>query len=127
MLILNDSRVPFPRVEKCAPVITWMKTEKDFVFVWKRPVGRAGSGPANLGSFRVQASDYDPHSLPGCKAIDGRHLSQEFIDGLKDVEMPPAVNFVEQMRERKRNAHRTEGRPSPDGSEEAPDAADPSA
>lgn len=126
MLILNDSRVHLPRVEKCAPVIT-TSVEKDFISMWRRPVGRAGSGPANRGTFRAQASDYEPHSLPGCKVVDGRELSQEFIDGLKEMEMPPTVDFVEQMRERKRNAERSEGRSSPDRSEEAPDATDPSA
>jgi hypothetical protein len=40
---------------------------------------------------------------------------------------PPAVNFVEQMRERKRNDGSTGGQPTAHGSQEAADGTDASA
>lgn len=83
--------------------------------MWRRPVGRAGSGPGNKGTFRIQFSDYEPHSIPGCYAVGGRLLTQEFIDGMEEARKnaPPPVNFVEQMRERKLNGT-SEGFPPAD-------------
>ena len=69
----------------------------------------------------MQTSDFDPTQLPGLKIVDGRRLSQEFIDSMVEARKnaPPEVNFVEQMRERKRNGTPKRSSSS-DGSEETP-------
>lgn len=73
--------------------------------MWRRPVGWSGSGPQNQNGQKVRLSDLDNTQLPGIKVVDGRQLSQEFIDEMVEARKnePPPVNFVEQHRERKRN------------------------
>ena len=85
--------------------------------MWRRPVGRAASGPGR----RIQTSDFDPQDLPGCKIVDGRLLSQVFIDEMVDARMcaPPDVDFVQQMRERKLNGA-SQGPSSTDWPQEPP-------
>lgn len=73
--------------------------------MWRRPVGRAGSGPKGRGTYSIRPSDFDPLQLPGCKVVGGRVLPDDFIKRMKAARKnaPPEVNFVQQMRERKRD------------------------
>ena len=73
--------------------------------MWRRPTGPAGSGPHRS----PQDNDYDPHALEGTRVVSGRVLTQEFLDAMVAARehQPPPVNFVQQMRDRKK----TDGTP----------------
>lgn len=69
--------------------------------MFRRPTGPAGRGPHRP----IQDSDYDPHALPGIKAVGGRVLPPDFLARMEAAREhePTPVSFVQQMRERKRH------------------------